>query len=37
VRQRCATLRVEPGEIAYGDFYIENTWKIIETLAQPQL
>jgi ABC-type polysaccharide/polyol phosphate transport system ATPase subunit len=28
VRQRCATLRVEPGTIAYGDFYIENTWKV---------
>jgi ABC-type polysaccharide/polyol phosphate transport system ATPase subunit len=28
LRQRCATLRVEPGRIAYGDFYIENTWKI---------
>src|ERR1700686_5479426 len=32
VRQRCATLRVEPGTIAYGDFLIENTWKITETL-----
>ena len=30
VRQRCATLRVEPGRIAYGDFHIENTWKVIE-------
>lgn len=29
LRQRCATLRVEPGRIAYGDFYIENTWKAI--------
>jgi ABC-type polysaccharide/polyol phosphate transport system ATPase subunit len=28
VCQRCATLRVEPGTIAYGDFYIENTWKV---------
>jgi ABC-type polysaccharide/polyol phosphate transport system ATPase subunit len=35
VRQRCATLRVDPGKIAYGDFYIENTWKITETLPQP--
>jgi ABC-type polysaccharide/polyol phosphate transport system ATPase subunit len=34
VRQRCATLRVEPGKIAYGDFLIENTWKIAETLPQ---
>jgi ABC-type polysaccharide/polyol phosphate transport system ATPase subunit len=32
VRPRCATLRVEPGKIAYGDFLIENTWKITETL-----
>jgi len=35
VRQRCATLRVDPGKIAYGDFYIENRWKITETLPQP--
>jgi len=37
VRQRCATLRVEPGKIAYGDFLIENAWKITETPTQPQL
>jgi hypothetical protein len=37
VQQRCATLRVEPGKIAYGDFLIENTWKITETLPQLQL
>jgi len=30
VRQRCATLRVEPGRIAYGDFHIENTWNVTE-------
>lgn len=30
VRQRCATLRVEPGKIANGDFYIENTWRSVE-------
>ena len=30
LRQRCATLRVEPGEIVYGDFYIENTWEVTE-------
>jgi ABC-type polysaccharide/polyol phosphate transport system ATPase subunit len=29
LRQRCATLRVEPGRIAYGDLYIENTWNVI--------
>src|SRR6202162_344685 len=35
VQQRCAALRVEPGKIAYGDFLIENTWKITGTLTQP--
>jgi ABC-type polysaccharide/polyol phosphate transport system ATPase subunit len=30
-RQRCATLCVEPGAIANGDFYIENTWSVIQT------
>ena len=35
LRQRCATLRVEPGTIAYGDFYIENTWKITESSSTP--
>ena len=35
LRQRCATLRVEPGRIAYGDFYIENTWKVVEAGPQP--
>jgi len=28
-------LRVEPGTIAYGDFYIENTWKITESSSTP--
>ncbi len=39
VRQRCATLRVEPGEIVNGDFYIENTWKItaMPSAAGPEL
>jgi len=37
VQQRCATLRVDPGKIAYGDFLIENTWKITQTIAKPQL
>jgi len=35
VRSRCATLRVEPGRITNGDFYVENTWKIIEDNAIP--
>jgi ABC-type polysaccharide/polyol phosphate transport system ATPase subunit len=26
LRQRCATLCVEPGKTASGDFYIENAW-----------
>lgn len=30
LRQRCATLRVEPGRIAYGDFHIENSWRILD-------
>jgi len=29
LRERCATLRVEPGKIVSGDFYIENRWKVI--------
>jgi ABC-type polysaccharide/polyol phosphate transport system ATPase subunit len=39
VRQRCATLRVEPGEIVNGDFYIENTWNItaIPPAGAPEL
>jgi ABC-type polysaccharide/polyol phosphate transport system ATPase subunit len=30
LRQRCATLRVGPGRIAYGDFFIENTWTVTQ-------
>jgi hypothetical protein len=33
LRERCATLRVEPGKIVSGDFYIENNWKV--TLHTP--
>src|SRR5437660_4115101 len=29
LRERCATLRVEPGKVAPGDFYIENTWRML--------
>src|SRR4030081_2388635 len=28
-RERCATLRVEPGKVAAGDFYIENICKVV--------
>ena len=28
LRQRCATLCVEPGKGASGDFYIDNTWDV---------
>jgi hypothetical protein len=28
VRQRCATLCVEAGKAASGDFYIENEWSL---------
>jgi ABC-type polysaccharide/polyol phosphate transport system ATPase subunit len=31
LRERCATLRVEPGKVAPGDFYIENTWRMLPT------
>jgi ABC-type polysaccharide/polyol phosphate transport system ATPase subunit len=30
LRQRCATLNVGPGKIVSGDFYIENSWKVVE-------
>jgi hypothetical protein len=33
LRQRCATLRVDPGRICDGDFYVENTWKVSELAA----
>jgi ABC-type polysaccharide/polyol phosphate transport system ATPase subunit len=33
LRQRGATLRVEPGEIVYGDFYIDNTWEVSEPIS----
>jgi ABC-type polysaccharide/polyol phosphate transport system ATPase subunit len=35
VRQRCATLRVGPGKIAYGDFYIESEWTLSPSSAPP--
>lgn len=28
-RQRCATLRVDPGKPVFGDFHIENEWSIV--------
>lgn len=28
-RQRCATLNVAPGKFVAGDFYIQNTWKMV--------
>ncbi len=38
LRQRCATLCVEPGRAASGDFYVENTWSIrSESPATPSL
>jgi ABC-type polysaccharide/polyol phosphate transport system ATPase subunit len=27
-RQRCATLRVDPGKVVLGDFYFDRTWQI---------
>lgn len=35
LRQRCATLRVEPGEIVYGDFFVDNTWEVSEPISHP--
>jgi len=29
-RPRCATLNVGPGKFVAGDFYIENSWKLVE-------
>jgi ABC-type polysaccharide/polyol phosphate transport system ATPase subunit len=35
LRQRCATLCVESGKGASGDFYIDNTWDVkVETASQ---
>jgi len=34
-RQRCATLNVGPGKFVVGDFYIENSWKLVEE-ASPE-
>jgi homopolymeric O-antigen transport system ATP-binding protein len=28
-RERCTTLRVESGKLVWGDFYIENQWRLI--------
>ena len=28
VRERCATLHVDPGKVAAGDFYVENEWSL---------
>jgi ABC-type polysaccharide/polyol phosphate transport system ATPase subunit len=30
LRPRCATLNVGPGKFVAGDFYIENSWRLIE-------
>ena len=30
LRQRCATLRVEPGRLVTGDFYVENAWRVVK-------
>ena len=29
-RQRCATLRVDPGKPVFGDFHIENEWSVVK-------
>lgn len=35
LRERCATLCVEPGKPVTGDFYIENAWTIQNSGKQP--
>lgn len=35
-RQRCATLNVGPGKPAPGDFYIENSWKLVEGIPSQE-
>jgi ABC-type polysaccharide/polyol phosphate transport system ATPase subunit len=30
-RERCAVLRVDPGKAAWGDFYIDATWRIMNS------
>ncbi|MGC2261267.1 MAG: polysaccharide ABC transporter ATP-binding protein [Candidatus Sulfotelmatobacter sp.] len=34
LRQRCATLNVGLGKFVAGDFYIENSWKLVEGTSQ---
>src|SRR3981081_1495589 len=34
-QQRCATLHVGPGKLVSGDFYIENTWKVVTDPSLP--
>ncbi|HTF42922.1 MAG TPA: ABC transporter ATP-binding protein [Terriglobales bacterium] len=36
LRQRCATLNVGMGKFAAGDFYIENSWKLVEGTWQEE-
>jgi hypothetical protein len=35
LQQRCATLHVGPGKLVSGDFYIENTWKVVSDPSLP--
>jgi len=36
VRQRCATLNVGPGKSVSGDFYIENSWKLVDGVSSDE-
>ena len=36
LRQRCATLNVGLGKFVAGDFYIENSWKLVEGTSQQE-
>jgi hypothetical protein len=36
LRQRCATLNVGMGKAASGDFYIENSWKLVDAVSSAE-
>ena len=36
LRRRCATLCVDSGKPALGDFYIENSWKLVDEVSSAE-
>ena len=36
LRQRCATLNVGLGKSVSGDFYIENSWKLVDGVSSDE-